>query len=283
MVGYNRILDELRRRAADAPELAETIAFYTALLSAQARAEPRHSPALLAPDARARCQAGQPILAPEAFQTDAIVFATLCHRVCLLAAAERPELATPFDAIRNWLCAEQGSLLNGVTDFLDTGCVRLGERAGLDGARLAFVFNQALHPFLRKYARALAPFVDESIWYRPNCPICGGAPDLAAFAKETGARRLLCSRCDFEWAFWRVSCPFCGCDDSEMLKCAEPDNALYRLYVCERCNGYLKTIDLRAVDGERLLPVERILTLPMDRAARQMQGVVAPHATSVLL
>jgi formate dehydrogenase maturation protein FdhE len=284
MFGYARILEELQRRATDQPELAQPESFFKSLLSAQSRAEPRHcTSAMLAQDVTARLQAGQPILAPETFRADSVVLATLCHRVSILTAAYRPELAPACDAIRTWLCAEQGAILNYATSYLDTGRVRQGEKAGLDSALLAFVFNQALHPFLRKYARTLTPFVDESIWFRPYCPVCGGEPDFAALARGTGARRLLCSRCDFEWAFWRGTCPFCGCDDSEPQKHLDMGDRMYRLYLCERCHRYLKTIDLRESAEERLLPVERILTLSMDLAARQVGYTVASYDVSVIL
>jgi hypothetical protein len=41
-----------------------------------------------------------------------------------------------------------------------------------------------------------------------------------------------------------------------------------RLYTCEQCRRYIRTIDLRQVPEERILSVERILTLPLDMAAR---------------
>jgi FdhE protein len=284
MIGYDRILEELQRRAKDTPELAAAVTFYASLLSAQTCAEPRYPQcAVIAQEATARLQNGQPILVPEKFRADRVVLATLCHRICIFAAAYRPEQAAAFDAIRTWLGAEQNSLLTFATSYLVERRVRQGEEAELEGTLLTFVFNQAMHPFLRRYARVLAPFVDENIWYCPYCPICGGEPDFATFAKESGARRLLCSRCDFEWAFWRVTCPFCGCDDSETQKHLNMGERMYRLDLCECCHRYLKAIDLREAPDAHLSPVERILTLSMDLAARQVGNVVAPRDVGVML
>ena len=48
------------------------------------------------------------------------------------------------------------------------------------------------------------------------------------------------------------------------------DEGIYRLYTCEQCHTYLKTIDLRNADAEVFMPVERVLTLDMDRQAQDM-------------
>jgi hypothetical protein len=142
-----------------------------------------------------------------------------------------------------------------------------GGRAG--GVPVPVRAEQRPAPFLRRYAAALAPLVNLETWYRPYCPVCGGEPDFAALDKPHGARRLLCSRCDFEWPFRRTSCPFCGNDKPEQYLYVPSEDGIYRLYLCDRCRRYLKVIDRRELVEERLLPVERILTLPMDQAARQ--------------
>ncbi len=80
-------------------------------------------------------------------------------------------------------------------------------------------------------------------------------------------RRLLCSRCDFEWLFHRSVCPFCGEDGIGKLGYYSSDDGVYRLYNCERCGRYLKTIDLRDLVHPVSLPAERVLTIGMDVAA----------------
>ena len=52
------------------------------------------------------------------------------------------------------------------------------------------------------------------------------------------------------------------------------EDGLYRLYVCEACQHYLKTVDLRQARRAILPEVERILTAPLDVAAQQ-RGYVA--------
>lgn len=269
MVGYADIVQELRRQAHKRPELADTIELHCELLKAQAHAEvsPRR-PALDGEEAAARLHQGVPLLSPESLRVDGQALAGLCDQISFIVGERRPELAETLARIRAWLDERRDRIGALAVEYLREGRVREGEESGLDGKLLAFVFNNALRPFLRAEAEALAPWLDDSAWYRGRCPICGGEPDLAALERESGQRRLLCSRCDSEWTFQRIGCSFCGNDDPRRLAHYLSDDQVYRLNVCEQCRRYLKTIDLRQVAGERLLPAERILTVAMDVAAR---------------
>lgn len=268
MVGYARILQEVQRQADERSELADTIELHCELLKAQAHAQvSAGQPALSGEEASARLQQGDPLLSPESLTVDGQALAGLCDQIGLIVAERRLELAEGLAGIRGWLEGRRKQIGALAVEYLREGRVREGEEAGLDGKLLAFIFNNALRPFLRAQAQALAAWVDDSVWYRGRCPICGGEPDLAALERGSGRRRLLCSRCDSEWTFQRIGCPFCGNDDPRRLAYYPSDDQVYRLSVCERCRRYLKTIDLRQVAGERLLPAERILTVGMDVAA----------------
>jgi FdhE protein len=131
------------------------------------------------------------------------------------------------------------------------------------------IIQATLQPFLTDYARALISSVEQEYWRRGYCPICGGSPDLASLKEEHGARWLLCSRCDAEWLFQRLECPYCGNREQNALSFFTDDKELYRLYVCERCKCYLKAIDLRKAESEVLLPLERFYTLDLDSQARE--------------
>ncbi|MBU0702845.1 MAG: formate dehydrogenase accessory protein FdhE [Chloroflexi bacterium] len=127
----------------------------------------------------------------------------------------------------------------------------------------------ALQPYLAWAAERALPYVDQEHWKQGYCPVCGGAPDFATLDEEAGARHLLCSRCNSQWVYRRVGCPFCGTTDHTKLSYYPSDDEVYRLYVCQECRRYLKTVDLRKAKGEILLPAERVTTIAMDAAARQ--------------
>ncbi|MFC2025194.1 formate dehydrogenase accessory protein FdhE [Chloroflexota bacterium] len=134
---------------------------------------------------------------------------------------------------------------------------------------LEAIIHATVKPFLVSHSKALINLVDQERWRRNYCPICGGGADFASLDKERGARWLMCSRCDTEWLFQRLQCPYCGTQNQDALAYFADDEGLYRLYVCEQCHKYIKAIDLRHTESEILLPLERVLTLDMDRQAQE--------------
>ena len=134
---------------------------------------------------------------------------------------------------------------------------------------LEAIIQATLRPFLVRQAKALLSLVDRERWRREYCPICGGWPDFAFLDKEREARWLLCSRCDTEWLFQRLQCPYCGTQNQDALSYFTDDEGVYRLYVCEQCRQYIKAIDLRRTESEVVWLLERVLTLDMDRQAQE--------------
>ncbi len=140
---------------------------------------------------------------------------------------------------------------------------------GVNECLLEDIIQATLKPFLAGYSKVLLSSVNQERWRRGYCPICGGNPDFALLDKEYGARWLVCSRCDTEWLFQRLECPYCGNQNQNTLAYFTDGEGVYRLYVCEQCRTYIKAIDLRRTESEVLLPLERVLTLNMDRQAQE--------------
>lgn len=140
---------------------------------------------------------------------------------------------------------------------------------GLSEGLLAAALQAALHPFLAAYADQWSALVVQELWRRRYCPICGGKPNFAFLEGESGARRLLCSRCDTQWLFQRLECPHCGTQRQKSLAYFTDDAGVYRLYVCEECRGYIKAVDLRRIESEILFPLERLMTVELDRQAEE--------------
>lgn len=134
---------------------------------------------------------------------------------------------------------------------------------------LAFAIQNTLKPFLANYAKSMLGQVSQENWRQGFCPVCGGSPDFACLDKENGTRWLLCERCDTSWIFQRMQCAHCGNQDQDTLSYFTSDDGRYRLYVCEMCKKYLKTIDSRQAGEEADLPLERLLTLGIDLEARE--------------
>lgn len=256
-------IEHLRQAREEFPRLAPSIDLRLALIEAHAALPPLPPPDFSPAEVRAALEAGTPLLRLKHPSVDWDAWTTLFERVCELAAAHRPDLAAAFSGLRGRtpLLREAAAryLRDGQVDAVD----------GLDPTLLIFAFIHAFHPTLRACAESLGPLLcaHEDLWYRPRCPLCGGEPDFASLAADSGARRLLCSRCDTEWSYRRVGCPYCEeTDPARLGYYPAPDNR-YRLYVCDACKRYLKTADFREMQNPAPLPVERLLTLDMDLAA----------------
>jgi len=202
-------------------------------------------------DARRRAQ--EPIFAFDELEVDWEVVQRLFQQVDDIVARSLPD----------WL---GGSL----TEYSEEA-VRawyLGQDPG--DARFAFLAAQSLRPFLHRAADATRPLLPENAYRNwGRCPTCGGKPDMAILEEETGARRLFCARCDTGWRYKRIGCPFCGTDNPYQLGYYLGPDPAYRLYVCEDCRQYLKTLDLRQGRRPFYLLVERALTVGLGLAAQE--------------
>ena len=135
------------------------------------------------------------------------------------------------------------------------------------GHPTALAVGFAMAPYLQRASDAVLPNLDLTLWAQGHCPVCGGRPNFSVLEKETGARQLVCSRCNSMWPYARLGCPLCGSKEKQQYFPSE--DGVYRLYVCPDCGRYLKTMDLRIVYREVYPAVERLLTVGMDLAAHQ--------------
>lgn len=125
----------------------------------------------------------------------------------------------------------------------------------------------ALAPHLFLACEGILPRLPPNLWYREFCPVCGGNPSFAALVSNTAPRTLLCPRCFGEWTYGRIGCPFCR--DRESQSYYPGEDGRYRLYVCEVCRRYLKTVDARERGLDLCLPVANLVTVSLDLAARE--------------
>ena len=138
---------------------------------------------------------------------------------------------------------------------------------GMDDDILTVAVHTAVKPFLSKWSERLLPGIGREQWRRGYCPVCGGTPNFAYLEREQGARWLCCPRCDAEWLFHRLECPFCGNGKQKELAFFADQDGRYRVYICEGCKGYIKAVDLRKAGKDAVMPLEWVGTLDLDRQA----------------
>ncbi|MFQ5859635.1 MAG: formate dehydrogenase accessory protein FdhE, partial [Anaerolineae bacterium] len=201
----------------------------------------------------ARKQAQQPLFAFDEMEVDWVVVYGLLNQLDEIAAQGLPD----------WPAGARVEIAEETVRAWYEGQV-------LTDPRIAFLVGQALRPFLHRAALAARPHLSPSAYRRwGHCPVCGGEPDFSTLERESGVRLLFCSRCDTGWCYKRIGCPFCDTENPRKLAYYPSDDGIYRLYVCDECNGYMKTMDLREAMRPFVLQVERVLTAGMDLTASE--------------
>ena len=259
-------LDELEKEEGKLPELMQ---FYHRILQIQAGVGnqlEKPSPGLTGDTATERLGQGKALLQASEFTFDwtlfqntlrevTDVFSEFSHFFDLTPETFRespPEQLVSRDSIEAWYVGEDLPPAGAISQDI-----------------IRELIHAAVRPFLMNYAGTLIGFVEQENWRRNYCPICGGNADFAYLEPENGARWLLCSRCDTEWLYRRLQCPYCQNQDQNGLFFYSDDDEVYRLYVCEKCKHYLKTIDLRKTKSETNVSLERLLTYELDAQARE--------------
>jgi FdhE protein len=279
------ILARLGEAKENNPELTEVVDLQHDLLEAQMQVQvDLAAPQYSAEEAQARFGQGVPLLRPQEMALDWEAFSILYGQVCQITAEHRPDLSAQFGDLLTLLDDNPARVRALVATYLEEGnlmATGLGRETESEEEReqkelLTFVFNHALQPFLKAYADVLVPLIEQSVdtrwdkfWRRGRCPICGGEPDLAYLDDEAGSRHLVCSRCDSQWLYPRVKCPFCDTSEPHKLSYYPSEDDVYRVYVCQNCQRYLKVIDLRRAGRRVLFPVERVTTINLDVAVRE--------------
>jgi len=282
----SKILERLQELEQKDGQLPGTVEYYRELLQIQARAKSHiavRKPSLGRDLVYDRLREGIPLLLFRDFCPDWDQVQTVFEQVVIWAAKDSGNPPGESDRLRK--IGRNRSVLKKAAKAWYEGH-SLGDIAtaeGVDEVMLTSAIAVTLKPFLFVYSSLLLPDVDQDLWRRRHCPVCGGKPDFAYLDKERGARWLVCSRCDAEWLFLRLVCPYCGTQNQDALAyfTDEEESYLYRLYVCEQCRTYIKAIDLRRAESEVLLPFERMMTLDMDRQAQEKE--YKPGWTSLIV
>ena len=158
----------------------------------------------------------------------------------------------------------------------------LSKKLGVKEDVLLFLSRNSVKPIFEAYAKELKKYVDQEIWWKGYCPICGSEPFMAEL-KEDGARFLVCSACSFEWRFNRLKCPFCENENHEKLRYfhTEKEGKAYRVDVCDQCKQYIKTIDTTELGADVIPIIEDAGTLHLDILA-QKEGYTKERKASGL-
>ena len=268
----NKIVKKLKELEKEEGSLPLLLEFYKKLAEVQAATQKSIGliePTISTKAINQRLQQGQPLVRFEELAIDWSLARDTFTKV-ISVFAQYPQL---FADIPDRLKAPKaGRLLTkkAVKSWFDGKALPATLTDGIGDNLIQAILQATLQPFLNKHALTLIKHTKGDVWRRHYCPICGGSPDLAFLETELAARGLVCSRCDSEWDYQRLQCPYCRNQDQSLLTFLEDEQGLYRLYQCKKCQCYLKAIDLRKAGPETLMPLERIYTLHLDTQAQEM-------------
>ncbi len=253
------------------PNYRGILEFFEKLLLEQlkVRAQLDYRPPEISQDrARIRGKEGFPIIAKVDFPIDPHLSGRLFRSICRISKRENEKLKVEVEKIERALrrkkinlgiCLEK--VVGGDHDYLS----RISTDSKIDQGVMNFLLHTTIKPFVEVMASQLKDIVDEDLWDKGSCPICGSQPLMGELTGEEGRRIWTCSFCGNQWRGKRVMCPFCENTDHGSLRYfyTEKEKA-YRIDICDKCKRYIKTVDSRQLAGEIFLPVEDIATLHLD-------------------
>jgi len=268
---YQQAVRQIEEIKVANPELSDVFDLYDSILTAQREISLSFQPDVRGFDAEAcvsRSSNGLPLLKAEDVSIDRILLNGLLVNLCRIVQKRRGD-AIPADFEVAFLSDQESLLVKGV---IENGAIlqEMAVEAKIEYDVFQLLAEQAVSPFISRFAEELAERVDQSKWLRGYCPICGKEPIMSKLEQEIGKRWLFCSFCHTEWLFKRLVCPFCENDNQESLRYffVENDEA-HRVDVCDRCKRYIKTLDSRQMNSGINLFVENLSSLALDIVAEK--------------
>jgi len=200
-------------------------------------------------------------------RVNAIVFFDILRQVAGVIKKTHPNTIPEIVQIESALPvdpAEQESF--AAKAFIPGSNLLANFKQDLPADTFGLLLNHTIKLFMRQYVEKVLPHGDLEHWHQGNCPVCGGRPNFALIEKESGGRYLYCGFCEIKWRFRRLGCPFCNSNESQFITVDGMDK--YRVYICEECRGYIKTVDEKKAGEEPVnLFLEDINTIGLDLLA----------------
>jgi FdhE protein len=264
----------IKRLMRERPHLREPLQFYRRVCDLWREATPDDLTGALVPvDERPlRLAKGLPLLDPPRLATVDLPHTTATlTRLLALLRTRNPPLARASDAL-NAALGEGTGRTRVLARWLSGQEPALSDDAPREF--IGYALRLALRPSLVALLPTLRDGFTDRAWNRPLCPLCGFPPGLAEERERD--RRFFCSLCPTDWIYTVPGCPFCGNAAEQQLACAVEDvEPGYHIAICTRCHGYLKTAHPHEMGRDIDPPLEDLLTVPLDHAARR-DGYRAP-------
>lgn len=213
-----------------------------------------------------------PLLSFVELNLDEVKIRQVLDKVSEIFLKHRPQLEDQINHIKSALKKRKGVLTKVCKDFIwqkSKSLDNFSKKNELDKELLSLLIYHTVKPFMAVYAAALRGRSDDQEWLTPSCPVCGWVPDLAYEDAETRQREVHCSLCDTKWHYKNLKCIHCGNEDHNTLKYFSVDgDEVYRVYTCDKCHGYIKSVSRGKLLNEEDSANLDINTLHLDVLAQ---------------
>jgi FdhE protein len=208
---------------------------------------------------------GFPLFERKDFPIDLETLIKLFRSLCQIGKEANPHMAEEAKKIEEILNEKRIDLKELLIGGINESKIQdIANEFRLDKKIFSFFIQESIRPSIEAGVERLFNELETENWLKGFCPICGSLPYLSLLKEEVGKRYLLCSFCGYQWRIDRLICPFCNNKEQESLHYlyAEGEEA-YRIDLCEKCDQYIKTIDLRKV-AESDPCLEDLATVHLD-------------------
>jgi FdhE protein len=208
---------------------------------------------------------GFPLFERKDFPIDLETLIKLFRSLCQIGKEANPHMAEEAKKIEEILNEKRIDLKELLIGGINESRIEdIANEFRLDKKIFSFFIQESIRPSIEAGVERFFNELETENWLKGFCPICGSLPYLSLLKEEVGKRYLLCSFCGYQWRIDRLICPFCNNKEQESLHYlyAEGEEA-YRIDLCEKCDQYIKTIDLRKV-GESDPCLEDLATVHLN-------------------
>lgn len=273
--GVDAVREAVARYAEQYPDFADALRLYGAVMEVQQAALDSiecNIAALDEIDIESRLLTGEPLLDPCDVEIDPVRYRELVSEI-YNAISEHSPAGAPFKSDpASWPCLSDDALRGTRDALIKGGDLDLGLEEKLSDAESELAKNilwEGLAPFYRRCGSMLTTKLEQSLWQKGFCPVCGGAPLMGQYRAGDGLWVVECSLCHTGWNLQRASCPFCDEVQGSLDYLYLEEDPTRRANYCRACKRYVKTVDMRNSEETVLLPLEDIVTLSLDSAASE--------------
>lgn len=184
----------------------------------------------------------------------------------------RPTMNKKVDKIVDFLMITEhfDEIINRLIWQEDNKVEKLLTGSRVDKKLFFFIAINTLRPFMISYGKKLSEHINNELWKKNYCPVCGWQPIMAKIVGENHLRHLHCSLCASEWEYKRLACVNCRNEDHEKLKSFNVEgDEVYQVSVCEECHSYVKTLDENKLIKKPNMLLADIETLYLDILAER--------------